>query len=69
MTISSLFGDAPTMSLLLKMLAYTIFYTGLIYLPLRIASDIVGRMQREAARRKQAQRHEALSLRTTFVIR
>ncbi len=37
------------------MLSYTIFYTGLIYLPLRFASDIVGRMQ-DAARRKQALR-------------
>ena len=55
MTISTLFGDTPTMSLLLKMLSYTIFYTGLIYLPLRFASDIVSRMQ-DAARRKQALR-------------
>lgn len=59
MTISSLSGDTATMSLLLKMLAYTIFYTGLIYLPLRLATDLVGRMQREATRRKHARRVKA----------
>ena len=56
MTISSLSGDAATMSLLVKMLSYTIFYTGLIYLPLRFASDLVGRMQRHTTRRKHARR-------------
>ncbi len=67
MTISSLFGDAATMSLLLKMLSYTIFYAGLIYLPLRFASDIVARVQREATRRKHTRKVKAPSL--TYVIR
>ena len=67
MTISALFGDAATMSLLLKMLSYTIFYAGLIYLPLRFASDIVARVQREATRRKQARKVKVPSL--TYVIR
>ncbi len=53
MSFSSLFGDPATISLLLKMLAYTVFYTGLIYLPLRIASHLVGKLQKEATRRKQ----------------
>ena len=62
MTISSLSGDGATMSLLVKMLAYTIFYTGLIYLPLRFATDIVDRMQRQTTRRKHARRVKAPSL-------
>ena len=62
MTINSLSGNAATMSLLVKMLSYTIFYTGLIYLPLRFASDLVGRMQRDATRRKHARRDKAPSL-------
>ncbi len=50
--ISELFGDKPTMDLLLKVLSYTAFYTGLVYLPLRFLASIVERMQEQAADRR-----------------
>ncbi len=50
--ISELFGDKPTMELLLKVLSYTAFYTGLVYLPLRFLASIVERMQEQAADRR-----------------
>ena len=50
--ISELFGDKPTMDLLLKVLSYTAFYAGLVYLPLRFLASIVERMQEQAADRR-----------------
>ena len=50
--IRELLGDKPTMDLLLKVLSYTAFYTGLIYLPLRFLASIVERMQEQAEDRK-----------------
>ncbi len=50
--ISELFGDKPTMDLLLKVLSYTAFYAGLVYLPLRFLASIIGRMQEQAADRR-----------------
>ena len=50
--ISEFFGDKPTTDLLLKMLSYTVFYAGIIYLPLRFLASIVGRVQSQAADRK-----------------
>ena len=50
--ISEFFGDKPTMDLLLKMLSYTVFYAGIVYLPLRFLASIVGRVQSQAADRK-----------------
>ena len=50
--IRELLGDKPTMDLLLKVLSYTAFYAGLIYLPLRFLASIIGRMQEQAADRR-----------------
>ncbi len=50
--IRELLGDKPTMDLLLKVLSYTAFYAGLIYLPLRFLASIVERMQEQADQRK-----------------
>ncbi len=50
--IRELFGDKPTMDLLLKVLSYTAFYAGLVYLPLRFLASIVERMQTQAEDRK-----------------
>ncbi len=50
--IGELLGDKPTMELLLKVLSYTAFYAGLIYLPLRFLASIVERMQEQADQRK-----------------
>jgi hypothetical protein len=51
--IRELLGDKPTMDLLLKVLSYTAFYAGLVYLPLRFLASIVERMQTQAADRKE----------------
>jgi len=51
--IRELLGDKPTMDLLLKVLSYTAFYAGLVYLPLRFLATIVERMQTQAADRKE----------------
>ncbi len=50
--IRELLGDKPTMDLLLKVLSYTAFYAGLVYLPLRFLASIIGRMQEQAADRR-----------------
>jgi len=50
--IRDLLGDKPTMDLLLKVLSYTAFYAGLVYLPLRFLASIIGRMQEQAADRR-----------------
>ena len=50
--IRELLGDKPTMELLLKVLSYTAFYAGLIYLPLRFLASIVERLQEQADQRK-----------------
>ena len=50
--VQELFGDKPTMDLLLKVLSYTAFYAGLVYLPLRFLASIIGRMQEQAADRR-----------------
>ncbi len=50
--VRELFGDKSTMDLLLKVLSYTIFYAGLVYLPLRFLASIIGRMQEQAANRR-----------------
>ena len=71
--VQELFGDKPTMDLLLKVLSYTVFYAGLVYLPLRLLASIVGRMQEHAAereaQRKAEQLRRHLSSRTCWVIR
>ena len=58
--INELFGDRPTMSLLLKTLSYTVFYAGVAYLPLRILASIVGRVQTHTALRKTERRDEQI---------
>ena len=60
--ISELFGDKATMDLLLKVLSYTAFYTGLVYLPLRFLASIIGRMQEQAADRQQERVRKLISL-------
>ncbi len=50
--IRELLGDKPTMDLLLKVLSYTAFYAGLVYLPLRFLASIIERMQAQAEDRK-----------------
>ncbi len=60
--ISELFADKPTMDLLWKVLSYTAFYSGLVYLPLRLLASIVGRMQEQAADRQEKRIRKLLSL-------
>ncbi len=60
--ISELLGDKPTMDLLLKVLSYTAFYTGLVYLPLRLLASIVGRLQERADDRQEERIRKLLSL-------
>ncbi len=67
--VQELFGDKPTMDLLLKVLSYTAFYAGLVYLPLRFLASIVERMQEHAAERKAERLRRCLSSRTSWVIR
>lgn len=68
-TISEMLGDKPTMDLLLKVLSYTAFYTGLVYLPLRLLASIVERMQEQAAERRAEQIRKASAVRTLWLIR
>lgn len=70
---SELLGDKPTMDLLLKVLSYTAFYGGLVYLPLRLLAVVVGRVHEHAAERKAEQRAEqirkATAVPSSWVIR
>ena len=59
--IRELLGDKPTMDLLLKVLSYTAFYAGLVYLPLRFLASIVNRMQTQAADRKEERIRKLIS--------
>ncbi len=59
--IGELLGDEPTMDLLLKVLSYTAFYAGLVYLPLRFLASIVGHMQEQAADRKEQRIRKLIS--------
>ncbi len=59
--IRELLGDKPTMDLLLKVLSYTAFYAGLVYLPLRFLASIVERMQEQAADRKEERIRKLIS--------
>jgi hypothetical protein len=59
--IRELLGDKPTMDLLLKVLSYTAFYAGLVYLPLRFLASIVERMQTQAADRKEERIRKLIS--------
>ncbi len=69
MTISGLLGDVPTMRLLLKVLTYTVFYAGVVYVPLRLLVDLIGRVQRQAIDRRNHQARKASAARTYWVIR
>ena len=69
MTISGLLGDEPTMRLLLKVLTYTVFYAGMVYVPLRILVDLMGLVQRQFADRRNHQARKASAVRTSWVIR
>ena len=69
MTISGLLGDVPTMRLLLKVLTYTVFYAGVVYVPLRLLVDLIGRVQRQAIDRRNHQARKASADRTYWVIR
>jgi hypothetical protein len=60
-SIRELLGDKPTMDLLLKVLSYTAFYAGLVYLPLRFLASIVERMQTQAADRKEERIRKLIS--------
>ncbi len=59
--IHELLGDKPTMDLLLKVLSYTAFYAGLVYLPLRFLASIVERMQTQATDRKEERIRKLIS--------
>ena len=59
--IRELLGDKPTMDLLLKVLSYTAFYAGLVYLPLRFLASIVERMQTQAEDRKEERIRKLIS--------
>lgn len=67
-TISELLGDKPTMDLLLKVLSYTAFYAGLVYLPLRFLASMIERMQEQAAERKAERIRKESPIRTSWII-
>ena len=67
-TISELLGDQPTMDLLLRVLSYTAFYAGLVYLPLRFLASIIERMQEQAAERRAERIRKASPIRTSWII-
>ncbi len=69
MTISGLLGDEPTMRLLLKMLIYTVFYAGVVYVPLRLLAALMGRVQQRVLDRRARQARKESAVRTSWVIR
>ena len=69
MTIAVLLTDEPTARLLLKVLTYTVFYAGVVYVPLRLLVDLIGRVQRQAIDRKNHQARKTSAARTYWVIR
>lgn len=72
MTIDGLLGDEPTARLLLKVLTYTVFYAGVVYVPLRLLVDLMGRVQQQALDRRAHQARPVLMAsndRTSCVIR
>lgn len=69
MTISGLLADEPTAKLLLKVLTYTVFYAGVVYVPLRLLVDLMARVQHQAIDRRNHQARKASAVRTSWVIR
>ncbi len=69
MTISGLLADEPTTRQLLQVLTYTVFYAGLVYVPLRLLVDLMGRVQQQAIDRRNRQARKASAVRTSWVIR
>ena len=55
MDIGILASDG-TPVLLGKVLCYTVFYAGLVYLPLRVATLLLGRLQKIAEEQRQLNR-------------
>ena len=72
MTIASLASDGSTLTLLCRVIALTLFYAALCWLPLRTTAAVVGvihrlkRRRRRTRRRPEPQPEEAD---TTWVIR
>ncbi len=69
MTISGLLADEPTAELLLKVLTYTVFYAGVVYVPLRLLVDLIERVQQRALDRRNHQARKPSAVRTSWVIR
>ena len=70
MTIGGLLGDEPTARLLLKVLFYTLFYAGVVYVPLRLLVDLMERVQQQAFdRRNRQEARKAPDEETSWVIR
>ncbi len=69
MTIAALLTDEPTARLLLKVLTYTVFYAGVVYVPLRILADLIERVHHKAMDRRNHQARKGSAVRTSWVIR
>ena len=70
MTIGGLLGDEATARLLLKVLFYTLFYAGVVYVPLRLLVDLMERVQQQAFDRRDRQKaRKASDEETSWVIR
>ena len=69
MTIVGLLGDEPTARLLLKVLTYTVFYAGVVYVPLRLLVDLMGRVQQQAVIRRAHQARRVTTDQSSWVIR
>ena len=70
MTIASLAGEGSTLTLLGRVVALTLFYAALCWLPLRGTAAVVGRAKSRTLRRKKGRRQpQPESVETTWVIR
>ncbi|MHC4140739.1 MAG: hypothetical protein ACYSUF_02275 [Planctomycetota bacterium] len=72
MTIASLASDGSTVTLLCRVIALTLFYAALCWLPLRGTTAVVGLVQRLKRRRRRTRRPpkpQPEEADTTWVIR
>jgi membrane glycosyltransferase len=72
MTIASLASDGSTLTLLCRVIALTLFYAALCWLPLRGTAAVVGVMHRLKRRRRRTRRRpepQPQETDTTWVIR
>ena len=70
MTIASLASDGSSLTLLCRVIALTLFYTALCWLPLRGTAAVVSRASGlKRRRRKSRPEPEPQNVETTWVIR